>query len=81
MIVTGATSGSGVWMTGPTASGSGYCNPVTVDEWNIPSGSTYLQITNMHSNLYMTASTANDGITQNSSQSTGQYWDEIPTNS
>jgi hypothetical protein len=81
MIVTGATPGSPVWLTGPTSAGSGQCTPVTVDEWDGLSGSTYLQITNMHSHFFLTAGQSSTGITQNRAQSTGQYWDLVPTNS
>jgi len=64
MIVTGATSGSGVWLTGPTAPGSGYCNPVTVDQWSIGSEGPNIQFTNDHSHLYMTADPSTGGILQ-----------------
>ena len=81
MIVTGATSGSGVWLTGPTAAGSGHCSDVTVDEWNFGSEGPDFQFTNDHSHLYMTADPSTGKLLQVSLGAADQYWAELPTNS
>jgi hypothetical protein len=81
MIVTGETNGSSVWVTPPTSAGSGVCNPVTVDEWTPATTATYQTFQNSHSHLYMTGTSGSTAITQNSQQSSGQYWDLVPTNS
>jgi hypothetical protein len=80
MIVTGATPRSGVWLTGPTAPGSGKCTNVTVDEWTFGSEGADFQFANNHSHLYMTG-LSTGGLTQNTQGNANQYWAEIPTNS
>lgn len=81
MIVTGATSGSGVWLTGPTAPGSGYCSPVSVDEWTSGNEGVDIQITNAHSHLNVTADPSTGGLLQVAPGADYQWWVELPTNS
>jgi hypothetical protein len=89
MIVTGATSGSGVWITGPTSSGSGYCTPVTVDEWTTqdaagpvnPTEGLELQFVNAHSHLCMTAVSTGAIEQVTCGAENAQWWVEEPTNS
>ena len=80
MIVTGQTPGSGVWLTTPTAAGSGKCGDVTVDEWSFGSEGPDFQFTNDHSHLYMTGN-ASGGLTQDTQGNANQFWSELPTNS
>ena len=89
MIVTGATSGSGVWVTAPTSPGSGYCNPVTVDEWTTrdaagavtPTEGVQLQFVNAHSHLCMTAVSTGAIEQVTCGAANAQWWVEEPTNS
>jgi hypothetical protein len=81
MIVTGATSGSGVWLTGPTSAGSGHCSDVSVDEWSFGSEGPDIRFTNDHSHLYLTGNASTGGLIQQTGGNANQYWAELPTNS
>jgi hypothetical protein len=82
MIVTGNSPGTEVWLTGPTSAGSGYCNPVTVDEWSSGYEGQDNEFENGHSHLYITGDPNDGALDQDILGSVGnQIWHEVPTNS
>jgi hypothetical protein len=75
IIVTGATDGSGAWLSGPAND----CAPVTVDEWSQGSEGPAFQFQNDHSGLCL--ADVSGALEQISCLDGGTWWYETPTNS
>lgn len=75
IIVTGATNGSGAWLSGP-ANG---CAPVTVDEWSPGNEGSAFQFQNDHSHLCL--ADVSGALKQISCLDGGTWWYETATNS
>jgi hypothetical protein len=74
LIVTGASAGTSVWLTGPANN----CGQATVDEWSFGSESATNEFTNDHSHLCMTEVS---GSLEQTACGDGSHWYETPTDS